>query len=172
MNNPELDFLTVIKTSIPSITKHPRNISPSSKRNTNQSRITFKPNINKPHLLSFLHSMYNSIKLINHCSLNFKKRRENTNKLPHTPTKNTSTSSKTRIHPISSSVLILTQFGGGNSYLTEKGRKTLLLRVLIPKNIFTLKSNISFFIEVLDEFSTRQIKSLITEIALETSILS
>jgi len=69
-------------------------------------------------------------------------------------------------------VLILTQFGGGNSYLTEKGRKTLLLRVLIPKNIFTLKSNISFFMEVLDEFSTRQIKSLITEIALETSILS
>jgi len=35
-----------------------------------------------------------------------------------------------------------------------------------------LKSNISFFIEALDEFSTRQVKSLITKIALETSILS
>ena len=79
--------------------KHPRNINPSSKCSTNQGKITFKPYISKPYLLSFLHSMYNFIKLNNHSSLNFKKRRENTNKLPHTPTKNTSTSSKTRISP-------------------------------------------------------------------------
>jgi len=35
-----------------------------------------------------------------------------------------------------------------------------------------LKSNISFFIEALDEFLTGQVKSLIAEIALETLILS
>ena len=45
-NNPKPDFPTVIKTSIPSITKHPRNICPNnicpnSKRSTNQSIITF-----------------------------------------------------------------------------------------------------------------------------------
>ena len=93
MSNPKPDFPIVIKTSIQSITKHPRNISPNSKRSTNQGKITFKPNISKPHFLSFLHSMYNSIKLSNHISMNFKKRKESTNKLPHTPTKNTSTSS-------------------------------------------------------------------------------
>jgi len=71
-----------------------------------------------------------------------------------------------------SSVLILTQPGEGNSYLTGRGRRTLPVRVLIPKNLITLKFNISFFIEALDEFSTRQVKSLITKIVLETSILS
>ena len=81
--------------------KYPWNISSSSKYNTNQCRITFKPNISKSHLLSFLHSMYNSIKLNNHSNLNFKKHNESTNKLPHTPTKNTSTSNKTRISPSS-----------------------------------------------------------------------
>jgi len=35
MSNPKPDFSTVIKTSISSITKHTRNISPNSKRNTN-----------------------------------------------------------------------------------------------------------------------------------------
>ena len=95
MSNPKLDFFIVIKTSIPSITKHSLNISPSSKHNSNQGRITFKPDISKPHLLSFLHSMYNSIKLNNHSSLNFKKHTENTNKLSHTPTENTFTSSDT-----------------------------------------------------------------------------
>ena len=35
MSNPKPDCPTVIKTSIPSTTKHPRNISPNSKRNTN-----------------------------------------------------------------------------------------------------------------------------------------
>ena len=40
------------------------------------------------------------------------------------------------------------------------------------KKLITLKSYISFFIEALDEFPTRQVKYLITEIALETSILS
>jgi len=80
MRNLKPDFLTVIKTSIPSITKHPRNISPSIKRNTNQGRITFKPDISKPHVLSFLHSMYNSIKLSNYTSLNVKKHKESTNK--------------------------------------------------------------------------------------------
>ena len=69
------------------------------------------------------------------------------------------------------SMLILTQSGEGNSHLTGRGRRTLPLRVLIPKNLITLKSNISFFIEALDEFTTRQVKSLIIEIALETSIL-
>ena len=101
MSNPKSDFSTVIKTSISLITKQPRNISPSSKRNTNQSRITFQPDISKPHLLSFLHSMYNPIKLSNQSNLNFKKRRESSNKIPHTPTKNTSTSSKTKISPSS-----------------------------------------------------------------------
>ena len=109
MSNPKPDFPTVIKTSILSIMKHSRNISPSSKRNTNQSRITFKSDISKPHLLSFLHNMYNFIKLNNHSSLNFKKRKENTNKLFHTPTKNISTSSKTRIPLATLSMLILTQ---------------------------------------------------------------
>ena len=163
MSNPKPNFPTIIKTSISSITKHPRN---NSKRSTNQGIITFKPNISKPHLLSFLHNMYNSIKLSNHSSLNFKKRRENTNKLSHTPTENTSTSSKTMIPPSNPSVLILTQPGEGNSHLTERERRILPLRVLIPKNLITLKFNILFFIEVLDEFPTRQVKTLITEIVL------
>jgi len=85
---------------------------------------------------------------------------------------NTSTSSKTRISLAAPSMLILTQPGEENSHLTGKGRRTLPVRVLIPKNLITLKFNISFFIEVLDEFPTRQVKSLITKIALETSILS
>ena len=101
MSNPKPDFTTVIKTSISSITRHPRNTSPSSKRNTNQGRITFKPYISKPHILSFIHSMYNSIKLSNHSNLKFMKHREKTNKLSHTPMGNTSTSSKTRISPSS-----------------------------------------------------------------------
>ena len=155
MSNPKPVFPTIIKISIPSTTKHPQNISPSSKLSTNQDRITFKSNISKPHLLSFLHSMYNSIKLSNHSSLNFKKCRESTNKLLHTPTKNTSISSKTRYPLASPSMLILTQPGEGNSHLTGKGRRTLPLQVLIPKNLITLKSSISFFIEALDEFPTR-----------------
>jgi len=69
-------------------------------------------------------------------------------------------------------MLILTQPGEGNSHLTGKGRRTLPLRVLIPKNLITLKSIIPFFIEALNYFPTRKIKSLITEIILETSILS
>ena len=40
-SNPKPDFPTVIKTSISLIPKHQRNICPNSKRNTNQSRITF-----------------------------------------------------------------------------------------------------------------------------------
>ena len=47
MNNPKPDFFTIIKTNISSITKHPMNICPSSKRNTNQGRITFQSNISK-----------------------------------------------------------------------------------------------------------------------------
>ena len=65
-------------------------------------------------------------------------------------------------------MLILTQPGEENSHLTGRGRRTLPLSVLIPKNLIMLKSNISFFIEALDEFPTTQVKSLITEIALET----
>ena len=84
MSNPKSDFPTVIKTSIPSITKHPQNISLNSKHNTNQYRITFKSDISKFHILNFLHSKYNFIKLNNHSSLNFKKRRENIDKLIHT----------------------------------------------------------------------------------------
>jgi len=72
MNNYKSDFFTVIKINISSITKHTRNISPRSKRSTNQSRMTFQPDISKPHLLSFLHSIYNSIKLTNQISLNLK----------------------------------------------------------------------------------------------------
>ena len=157
MRNPKPDFPTVIKTSIPSITKHSWNIN--SKRNTNQDKITFKPDISKPHLLSFLHSMYNSIKLSNHSS-------------PHTPTEDTSTSSKSKIPLSAPSVLVLTQHGEENSYLTGRRRRTLPLWVLIPKNLITLKSNISFFVETFDEFPTRQVKYLITEIVLEISILS
>jgi len=124
MSNSKPDFSTVIKTSISSITKHTRNISPNSKRSTNQSRITFQPDISKSHLLSFLHSMYNPIKLDNQSSLNFKKRRESSNKFPHTHTKNTSTSSKTKISLAAPSMLILTQLGERNSYLTGRGRRT------------------------------------------------
>jgi len=120
MSNLKPDFPTVIKTSIQSITKHPQNISSSSKRNTNQGRITFKLDINKPLLLSFLHSIYNSIKLSNHNSLNFKKHRESTNKFLLTPTENTSTSSKTMIPLATPSVLILTQPGEGNSSNRKK----------------------------------------------------
>jgi len=36
MSNPKPDCPTEIKTSIPSITKHPQNISPNSKHSTNQ----------------------------------------------------------------------------------------------------------------------------------------
>ena len=97
MSNPKLYFPTVIKASVPPITKHPHNLSPSSKCTTNQCRITFKTYISKTHLLSFLHNIYNSIKLSNQSNLNINKRRKTTNKLLHTPTKNTSTSSKTRI---------------------------------------------------------------------------
>ena len=125
MSNPKPDFPTIIKINISSNMKHPRNISPSSKDNTNQGRITFKSDISKPHLLNFLHSMYNSIKLNNHISLNFKKRRESINKLFHTPTKNISISSKTKI-PLTV-VLILTQSGEGNSHLTRRGQSTLPL---------------------------------------------
>ena len=58
-------------------------------------------------------------------------------------------------------MLILTQLGEGNSHLTGRRRRTLPVRILIPKNLITLKSNISFFIETLNEFPTRQVKSLI-----------
>jgi len=68
-------------------------------------------------------------------------------------------------------MLILTQSGEGNSHLTGRGRRTLPVRVLLQKNLSMLKSNISFFIEALNELPTRQVKSLITKIALETSIL-
>jgi len=52
MSNHKPDFSTVIKTSI----KHPKNICPSSKRNTNQDRVTFQPNISK---IQFLSSIIN-----------------------------------------------------------------------------------------------------------------
>jgi len=61
--------------------------------------------------------MYNSIKLSIHKSLNFKKCRESTNKLPYTPMGNTSTSSKTRIPLAIPSMLILTQPGERKSHL-------------------------------------------------------
>ena len=82
-----LIFPTVIKASISSITKHPRDISPSSKRNINQIIITFQPNISKLRLLSLLHSIYNSIKFNNQSSIIFKKYKKNSNKLFHTPMK-------------------------------------------------------------------------------------
>jgi len=161
MSNPKPYFPTVIKTSISSITKQPWNISPSSKRGKNQGRITFKLYISKPHLLSFLHSMYNSIKLSNHRSLNFKKRRENTDKLSHTPTKNTSTSSKTRIFSSSPINVNFNPAWWRELPFNRKRWRTLPVRILIPKNLIMLKSNISFFIETLDGFPIRQVKSLI-----------
>ena len=127
MSNPKPDFPTVIKTSISFITKHPRNISLNNKLSTNQGRITFKLYISKSHLLGFLHSMYNSVKLSNHNSLNFKKHRESTNKLAHTPTKNTSTSSKTRIPLAVPSMLILTQPSERNSHLTRRRKNYYII---------------------------------------------
>jgi len=38
MSNPIPDFPIIIKTSIQSIMKHPKNSSPSSKRNTKQDK--------------------------------------------------------------------------------------------------------------------------------------
>ena len=172
MSNPKPDFPTIIKTNIPLMTKDPRNISPNSKRNTNLGKITFKHDISKPRLLSFLHSMYKSIKLGNYSSLNFKKRKESTNKLPHTPTKIPPQVARSGYSLAVPLVLILTQPGEGNSHLTGRERRILPLRVLIAKNLITLKSNISFFIEALDEFLIRQVKTLIIKIALEISILS
>ena len=154
MSNFKPNFLTVIKTSISSIMKHPMNICPNSKRSTNQRRITFQLDISKPHLLSFLHSMYNPIKFSNQSSLNFKKHRKSSNKFSHTPTESTFTSTKTKISHSSPLVLILTQPSEGNSHLTGRGCKTLPARVLISKKLSTLKSNISFFIKALDELST------------------
>jgi len=113
--------------------------------------------------------MYNSIKLSNHNNLDFKKRKENTNILPQKIPPQIARPGYPLAAP---SVLILTQPGEGNSHLTERGQRILPLRVLIPKSLITLKSNISFFIETLDEFPIRQIKSLITEIVLETLVLS
>jgi len=48
MSKPKPDFATVIKKNILSVKKYSRNINPSSKCNTNQGRITFKLDINKP----------------------------------------------------------------------------------------------------------------------------
>jgi len=104
--------------------------------------------------------------------MNFKKCRERTNKLPILPRKIPPQVARPGYPLAAPSVLILTQPSEGKSNLTERGRRTLPVRVLIPKNLISLKCNISFFIEALDEFPTRQVKSLITEIALETSILS
>ena len=58
-------------------------------------------------------------------------------------------------------MLILTQSSEGKSHLTGRGQRTLLLRVLIPKNLITFKSSISFFIETLDEFLNRQVKLIV-----------
>jgi len=69
-------------------------------------------------------------------------------------------------------VFILTQPGEENSHLTGKGDITLPLRVLIPKKLSTLKSNILFHIKLLDELPTRQVRSLMTVMALKTSILT
>jgi len=55
-------------------------------------------------------------------------------------------------------MLILTQSGERNTHLTGRGRIILLVLVLIPK--------------ALNELPTRQVKSLITKIALKTLILS
>jgi len=81
MRKPKLDFLTVIKTVFHQL----RNIHGTLVLAANATQT--KTDIGKPYLLSFLHNMYNSIKLNNHIGLNFKKRRENTNKLSHTSTK-------------------------------------------------------------------------------------
>jgi len=43
MSNPKLDFSTVIKTSISSITKHPINICPSSNVNATQTKVESHP---------------------------------------------------------------------------------------------------------------------------------
>jgi len=86
--------------------------------------------------------------------------------------KNTTTSRKTRRTLATPSVFILTQPREKNSHLIGRGDSTLPLRVLIPKNLSTLKSNISFHIELLDEIPTRQVRSLTSEMALKTSILT
>jgi len=117
MSNSKPDFFTVIKTIISSITKHPMNICPSSKCNTNQGKVTFE-------LLSFLQSIYNFIKFSNQSILNVNKRRESSNKLPHTPTENTSTSGKTWITPTNINM-----------------KRTENFTVLIPKN-FLIRNSI------------------------------
>jgi len=161
MSNPKPYFPTVIKTSVPPITKHPRNVTPNSSCTTNQGRITFKPYLTKTYLLSLLHSIYNSIKLSNQSSLNFNKRRKTTNKLPHTSTENTSTSSKTRI---TSNRTISVNFNPAwwRKLSSNKKRKKNFTTMSINTKIWiTLKSNILFFIKALDEFLTRHVKSLI-----------
>jgi len=105
--------------------------------------------------------MYNPIKLSNQSSLNFKKRRKNSNKFPILPRKIPPQVAKPGYPLAAPSMLILTQPGEGNSHLIGRGRRTLPVRVLIPKNLSTLKLNISFFIEALDELPTGQVKSLI-----------
>jgi len=98
--------------------------------------------------------MYNSIKLNNHNCLNFKKCKESTNKLPREIPPQVARPG----YPLAAlSVLILTQLGEGNSLLTGRGQRTLPVRVLISNNLITLKSNISFFLEALDEFLTREV---------------
>jgi len=63
----------------------------------------------------------------------------------HTPSKNTTTSSKTKRTLAALSVFNLTQPEKENSHLIRRGDKTLSLPVLIQKSLSTLKSNLSFF---------------------------
>jgi len=65
--------------------------------------------------------MYNSIKLSNLSSLNFKKHRESINKLPILPRKIPPQVAKPGYPLAAPSMLILTQPGEGNSHLTGRG---------------------------------------------------
>jgi len=115
--------------------------------------------------LNFLQSIYNSIKLSNRSSLNIKKCTKTPINSLILPWKIPPQVARPGYPLASPSVLILTYPDEGNSHLAGRGRKSLPIQVLIPKNIMTLKYNISFFIQTLDGFSTRQVKSLTTEIA-------
>jgi len=111
--------------------------------------------------------MYKSIKLNNQSCLNIKKSIEKPINSSIFPQKIPPQVARPGEPLTTPSVLLLTQPSEGNSHQAGRGCITLPLRVLIPKNLSTLKSNISFLIELLDKFLTRQVRSLMNEIALE-----
>jgi len=83
--------------------------------------------------------MYKSIKHNNHNSLNLKIVEKTLINSPILPQKIPPQVARPGYPLAAPSMLILTQPGEGNSHLSGKGRRTLPLRVLIPKNLSMLK---------------------------------